>query len=262
MALWAGSFVALLAMAKPAAADIVNVISVVSVEAEEGLSGSVTGAVDFRRGNTTRLILSAAPVLRYRQGEHLFLSYGSGEYDEDNDTVRKIFGHARYRHAFTEQLTGEVFTQHETNPGRGQEYRGLVGVGPLYQLVDRDHVRLAGALAYMLEYELVDETTVTCPPEVPDCADDPGLQHRLSAYLTGSYAIADNLQVVETLYLQPLVTDPAGDFRLLNDAQISVLLTKFLAFNNALTVAYDSAPNPTINKNYDIALKSSITLQF
>jgi hypothetical protein len=247
--------------ATPAAANIVNVVSVISVEPEEGLSGSLTGALDLRRGRASRLVLSAAPVLRYRLRDHLFIGYGSGEYDEDNDTVNKIFGHARYRLRLMPRLTGEVFTQHETNPGLGQAYRGLLGLGPLFDLVTRKTVRVAWGVAYMLEYELVDDG-VMCPPARPGCAADPGLQHRVSSYVTGSYQLDDNLQVVDTLYVQPLVRDPVADFRLLNDAQLAVLLTRSVSFSTTLSWAYDRAPNPSIYARYDVTLRSAITVQF
>lgn len=250
-----------LMLTRPAAADIVNVVSVISVAPEEGLTGSLTGAIDARRGRASRLVLSASPVLRYRHGSHLFITYGSGEYDEDNEAINRLFGHARYRYRVTPRLIGEVFTQHETNPGVEQEYRGLVGAGPLFNLVQRKHGRVALGVAYMLEYELV-EDDVVCPPERPGCAADPGLQHRISSYLTANYQIDTNLQLVETLYVQPLATDPVSDFRLLNDIQIAVLVTKFLAFNTTLSWVYDRAPNPTIYERYDIVLKSSLTLQF
>lgn len=243
--------------APPARANIVNVTSVISVEAEEGFTGSLTGAVDFRRGRISRLLLSVSPVLRYRAGEHLLIAYGAGEYDEDNDAVRKIFGHGRYRYALSPRLTAEIFTQHEANPGIGRTYRGLAGVGPLFDLVEREALRVSAGVAYMLEYERVG---YDCPVDAPGCDADPGLQHRLSSYVTGSYAIQDNLQLVETLYLQPSIVDPA-DIRLLNDTQLSVLVTDFLAFNTTLSLAYDRAPNPTVIDRRDIALISSITLQ-
>lgn len=252
---------ALMLPAAPAAADIVNVVSVISVEPEEGLSGSLTGALDLRRGRASRLVLSAAPVLRYRRQDHLFIGYGSGEYDEDNDTVNKLFGHARYRLRLMPRLIGEVFTQHETNPGLKQEYRGLLGLGPLFELVTRKTMRVAWGAVYMLEYELV-ANDVVCPPAQPGCAEDPGLQHRISSYLTASYQLDDNLQLVDTLYVQPLVRDPLADFRLLNDAQLAVLLTRWVSVNTTLSWAYDRAPNPSIYQRYDVTLKSAITVQF
>jgi hypothetical protein len=261
VALAAWALALILMLARPAAADIVNVVSVISVAPEEGLTGSLTGAIDARRGRVSRLVLTAAPVLRYRHGSHLFITYGSGEYDQDNEAVNRLFGHARYRYRVMPRLIGEVFTQHETNPGVEQEYRGLVGAGPLFDLITRKQARVALGVAYMLEYERI-EDDVACPPEQPGCAGDPGLQHRVSSYLTANYQLDTNLQVVETLYVQPLVTDPGSDFRLLNDIQVAVLVTKFLSFNTTLSWVYDRAPNPTIYTRYDITLKSALTLQF
>ncbi len=239
----------------PATAGIVNVQSVISVEAEEGLSGSVTGALDLRRGNTERFIFSLSPTLRYRIGPHLFITYGSGEYDEDNDDINKVFGHGRYRYQITPRLTGEFFTQVERTPGRSLDLRALAGIGPLVKIADSHGLRLSGAIAYMLEYEDVDDAVFIAGEE------DPGLQHRISSYLTGSYVLADNLQLVETVYVQPLITDP-NDVRLLNESQLSVTITSYLAFNASLNLAYDTRPSPAVNKKLDLQIKNSLTLQF
>jgi hypothetical protein len=249
-----------LSLAGPAAANVVNVVSVISVEPKEGLSGSLTGALDLRRGRADRLMLSVAPVARYRHQDHLVIGYGSAEYDEDNDALNKVFGHVRYRLRLMPRVTGEVFTQHMTNPGLGQTYRGLVGVGPLLDLVTNKSMRVAWGLAYMLEYELVEDA---CAPPAPEsCADDPGLQHRVSSYVTGSYQLDDRVQLVDTLYVQPLILHPVADFRLLNDAQIAVLLTRSVSFNTTLSWIYDRAPNPTTYERYDVTLRSAITVQF
>lgn len=246
--------------APPAFANIVNVVSVISVEPEEGLSGSLTAALDLRRGRASRLIFSAAPVLRYRSGDHLVMAYGSGEYDEDNELVNKVFGHARYRLRLMPRLIGEVFTQHETNPGLQQTYRGLVGAGPLVALVTRSNARVAVGVAYMLEYQLVED--VACPPDVPDCDADPGLQHRISSYATGSYQLDDRAQLAGTLYVQPLVLHPVADVRLLSDLQLAVRLTRKVSFDTTLSLVYDRAPDPSIQERHDVTLRSAITVQF
>ncbi|WP_428263255.1 DUF481 domain-containing protein [Haliangium sp.] len=244
-------------VAGPATAGIVNVQSVVSAEAEEGLTGSVTASVDFRRGNTSRLVLSAAPVLRYRADRQVFIVYGSGEYDEDNDAIRKVFGHGRYRYIISPRLTAEVFTQGETNPGQGQDLRLLAGAGPLLQLLDSHGLRLAWGVAYMFEHERV----------TPD-EDGLDAQHRVSSYLSSNYQLKDNLQLIETVYVQPRITDP-GDLRLLNETQLSVSATTYLALNLSFNFAYDTEPSPrfasdgvTEREKYDSALKMSLTVQF
>ncbi|GAB4534661.1 MAG: hypothetical protein Tsb0020_50170 [Haliangiales bacterium] len=243
----------------PATADIVNVQSVISVEAKEGPSGSVTGALDYRRGNTERFVASLSPTLRYRIGPHLFITYGTGEYSR-NDNIKTIFGHGRYRYQLTSRLTGEFFTQLEANPRRALDRRALAGVGPLVKIAEGHGLRLSGAVAYMLEYEDIDDLALSSTEE-----EDPGLQHRISSYLTGSYQLADNLQLVETIYVQPLITDP-NDVRLLNESQLSVAITSYLAFNASFTLSYDTEPNPirenTEGKRLNLQLKNSLTLQF
>lgn len=246
-------------LARPAAAGIVNVQSVLATEAEEGLSGSITGAMDWRTGTVDRLVFSLAPVMRYRTGDHLFLAYGSTEYDDSAD-IAKVFGHGRYRHALSERITGEVFTQAEYDEKRALTLRTLGGVGPLFHLFKRDDLRLSWGVAYMLEYEEINDDKATRVPDVT------GLQHRISSYLTGSYALADNLQLVETIYVQPLITGP-DNVRLHNDSSIVITISKQLSFNTTLALSYDTDPpyetdDPPSAAELDTALKSSITYQF
>ena len=256
----AASVLALAAlMARPATAGIVNVQSVLSSEAEEGVSGSVTGAMDWRTGTVDRLVFSLAPVVRYRTGDHLFLAYGSTEYDDSAD-IAKVFGHVRYRYALSERITGEVFTQSEYDEKRALTLRTLAGAGPLFHLFEQDDLRLSWGVAYMLEYEEINEAKATRTPEVT------GLQHRVSSYLTGSYALADKLQLVETIYVQPLITGPSN-VRLHNDSSIVISLSKQLSFNTTFSLSYDTDPpyetdDPPSAAELDTALKSSITYQF
>ncbi len=249
-----------LAMAAPAQAQIINVLSVVSAKADEGFNGSLSGGLDWRTGNTQRLAFSLGPVARYRLNQHLFIVYGSGEHDRET-SQEKVFGHGRYRYEFLPWLTGETFTQAEYNKNRGLELRLLAGAGPLFVIFDRGDARVSVAAAYMLEYE-----------EILD-SDDSDLQHRISSYLAGSVPLVENVQFNQTVYVQPRIDD-FGDIRILNESQISIQLTTNLAFNTALTLAYDPRP-PGVGDDYDCpegdeegrkcldsSLKSSITYEF
>lgn len=240
---------------RPAAADIVNVQTVLSASADEGMSGSITGAMDLRKGNTSKLLFSVAPVARYRAGEHLFIAYGSGEYD-DNSDIGKVFGHGRYRFRVHPRITAEVFAQGEYDQRRALELRALAGVGPLFHLFERDDLKLAWGVAYMLEHE-------SYKPEV---VVDDGLQHRVSTYLTGSISLADNLQLAETVYFQPRLDAPRS-VRFLNDSALIVTISSYLSFNTSFGLAYDGRfetdpADPAAIKGYDLTLKSSITVQF
>jgi hypothetical protein len=267
-------------MGSEARAGIVNVQSILATEAEKGLSGAVSGSIDWRTGNHTRLLLSIAPVARYRTGPHLVIALLSGEYYRDTDDLR-FFEHVRYRYRLSARILGEVFAQHERNDKRLLVLRAVVGAGPKLELVDRDKLHVGVGVAYMLEVECLkyaeclqdgapDPYLTLLAPE-----ESPSLNHRASSYLTVGYEIDERLQLVQTLYAQPRLTD-LGDIRLLSESALVVKLSKHLSFKTSFTLAYDSMPpeyeyndpnnpdNPGLPdvKATDTALNSTITYDF
>lgn len=262
---------AVAASSAPSHAGIVNVQSIMATEAEEGLSGSITGAADWRSGNSERLTLSLAPVGRYRHGAHRLIGVVRGDLFRARDGTfdRKTFEHIRYRYSWSKRLLGEVFVQHEFNEARRLNLRALIGIGPKYQLLDKDTVRVGVGVAYMLEHErLQDEWKID---EDADDGDNTVLNHRISSYLTASYELDNNrLQLVQTLYAQPLLTDP-GDIRLLSESQVVVKLTDSVSMTTSFVLALDAKPpeqDSTVVEgrldveSTDTTLKTSLTYSF
>jgi len=246
---------ALLASAGPAAAGIVNVQSVLATEAEEGLSGSVSGTADWRTGNTELLVLGAAAVARQRRGRHLVVAIVRGDLGTAAGVriAAKTFEHLRYRLELGHRITAEAFAQHDYDQFRRLSVRALGGVGPKIDLLTTRRARLAAGVAYMLEWERLRN----------DGAVDAGeatLAHRMSSYLTGAFDLGERLQAVETVYAQPRIDDP-GDIRLLEELSFSVKASERIALTTAFSLAWDSRPPATI-KGLDTALKSSLTVAF
>lgn len=255
VSLLAISLVAIAWLARPAAAGIVNVQSILATEADEGFSGAVTATADWRTGNTELLVLSAAPVARLRVGKNLAIGILRGEFGRAAGAriIGSTFAHLRYRRDLHPRLLAEVFAQHELDQFRRLATRALVGVGPRAVLVDAGKLNVAFGLAYMLEFEQLRD----------DMEPDAGasdLQHRASSYAMVRYQIDDRLQAVETAYAQPRLNDP-NDVRLLSDSQLVVKITPTLALTTSFMIAYDAAPPDAIQK-LDTALKSSITINF
>jgi len=238
-----------------ASAGIVNVQSVLATEAEPGLTGAVKASADLRTGNVDLLLLSAAPVARYRAGDHLIIGILRGNFGKSKGAriISRTLEHLRYRNQLSKRLVGELFLQHEFDQFRRLATRALVGVGPKLAILSRSKLSVDFGAAYMLEYEKLRSDS-----EVDAGQDE--LQHRASTYLTGRYEIDDRLQLVETAYAQPRLTD-ATDIRLLLEIQLVVKATARVSFTTAFTVAHDSAPPAAIDKT-DTRLKSSITVEF
>jgi len=253
-----------LVLAAPAGAQIVNVQSMLATEAPEGLSGSVTGGADWRTGNTNLLSLAAGPLARYRSGDHLVIATWCGEVKmikatpddgEYTDIVKNSFVDARYRYTLTGRLLAEAFAQHEFDEFRRLKLRFVAGTGPKYDLVKSEDFLLSAATAYMIEIEDLNSGYSD--------RDGDDLRHRASNYVMVRYKLDDRVDVADTFYIQPRLNEPA-DFRLLNDAELVVNLTKKVSLTTTFSVAYDNHPpdGPTPVEDLDTALKTSVTIGF
>ena len=244
----------LLSAGSAARAQIYNPQSVLATEADEGLSGALTAAADWRTGNTDYLLLSAAPVGRFRAGQNLFIGVASADYKTSRRVVlaERYFEHLRYRRELSERLLGEAFAQHEFNSQKRLQLRALVGAGPRLQVAESERAGLGVGLAYMLEYERLQA----------DEGADAGaafFQHRASSYLVAHYQQGESLQWVETLYYQPRLIE-FSDARVLSDSRVVVKAGARLSFSTSFSLTYDSSPPAEIDK-LDTALISSITYE-
>jgi len=247
-------FLAALSISRPAKAGIYNMQSILASEADEGLSGAISGSADWRRGNVDYLFLSATPLARYRSGNHLLIGMMRGEHKTSGGVaiIANTLEHLRYRYRFSDLVLGEAFTQHEYNDVKRLSLRTLIGAGPKFTIGDENSYELGAGISYMIEYEKLRDD------EFAD-AGATDLQHRNSTYLTGTYQADDRMQIAESVYLQPRLTD-ARDMRFLSESQLTFKLTKRLSYTTAFTIAYDSRPPITV-KRVDMQLQSSLTFQ-
>ena len=238
-----------------ASAGIINVQSILATEADEGVSGSLSGSADWRTGNVDFLFLSTTPVARYRAGDHLWIGIVRLERKTtggDIVLVSRTFEHLRYRYRFNDQFLLESFAQHAFDGIRRLNLRAIGGVGGKLDIVNSKSFGLAVGVAYMLEYERIQN-------DMEIDAGDTDLAHRASTYVVAHYDLDDRVQLVETFYGQPRLND-FGDSRLLSQSQLVIKLTKRVSFTTAFTISYDSAPPETIEK-LDTALKSTLTIE-
>lgn len=256
-----------------AQAQIVNVQSTLAALPDEGVSGSLTGSADWRTGNSSLLLIGTSAALSYRRGAHLVVGIGRLDFAQaknpDSDRYERIslktFGHLRYRRTLSKRLLVETFQQAEYDEQRRLNLRALIGAGVRLGLVEQTQLRVGLGLAYMFEYEDLQDDWVNDDESTQDSAAN----HRISSYLVGSYIVDDRTQLMETLYVQPLVIGSGpGDVRLLSESQLLFKLSKSLTMSTSLVLSLDSKPpvlrqDPTVAvERLDTALKSSITYAF
>ena len=242
-------------LARPASANIVNVLGSLAGEPEEGWSGSLTGTIDWRTGNVDLAQVGGSGTVRYRAGHYLGLLLLRGEYGKGEGTLlsEKTFAHLRGRVDLDDcrRWLWEAFVQHEFDAFRRLEARAVAGTGPAVRLVDEPSTNLVVGLAYMLEYERFDDREPA----------DAGLRewnHRASSYATGMYKLDDRVAVTQTVYVQPRLDNPS-DLWLLSETTLTTQLGKRLALQSSFVVAYDRSP-PIGIETTDTALKTGLTL--
>ena len=239
-----------------AAAQIVNVQALFDEATSPlGVSGGAELSLDWRTGSTELLVVRGAVLGQGRSETHPLLGVVRGEYGYAQDTLitSRFLEHARYRYRFTEWLAGETFLQHEMDAFRRLRLRGLVGAGPRFTLWSTEAASLILGVAGMLEYEQLRNDGE------PDAGQE-RLDPRLSSYVMGRVKLMENMNLVETLYVQPRLTE-WSDVRVLNETLLTVEPNERFIFSMGIVLTYDAAPPATVSR-LDTQLRSSVGVKF
>ncbi|HET7504098.1 MAG TPA: DUF481 domain-containing protein [Kofleriaceae bacterium] len=245
------------AAARGARAQIVNVQGALAkAPATDGITGQVEVKGAWREGNNPLFDVGGAGSLLVRRGAVLGLVLARGEYGTSRGLTlaRKSFEHLRARVTLDCRWRWEVFAQHEYDQFRRLSLRALVGAGPALQLLETKAAAMLAGAAYLYEYNRLDTR-----PGTLDAGQRTAVS-RASVYLTGHEDVGSSAAFVETVYVQPRLTDPA-DLRLLGELSIVSKLSSWLALKNSFTVAYDRNPPDGI-KRYDTQLDLGAVFTF
>ena len=158
------------------------------------------------------------------------------------------FGHLRYNRKLGEVIRWELFTQIQYNSLTKIDKRILGGTGFRFKLTPYDAARFYLGVAYMYEYEELLDPLVY------------NKDHRASSYFSFSLYPVENITLMSTLYVQPLLKD-ARDYKLSNESQLIVGITKKLNLNFTFKYAYDSRPPIDVPLN-TYSFLNGIELQF
>lgn len=246
---------AALALAPPAHAQIVDVQGRFAGEPAPGLSGAAESSVDWRTGSNDYLALRAAFTIKWLRERHLWLTLVQGELGVSGGerTLGRMLEHLRYRYAWTDRLSTEVFLQHELNPFRRLLLRGLVGAGPRLKVVRGEQFTAALGLALMVEHERLRNDEFRDAGEIRT-------DLRISTYALARIQILERMILSETIYVQPRVNRPA-DFRILNETSLTVTATERIGLTLSFLLYLDREP-PLGVSPLDTQLRSGISVAF
>jgi len=235
---------------------IVNIESLRTGEPPEGYSGAVNVAVDGQSGNTDKLGVNAGTRLQWHGGavtNFAILRYTYGETSGVEDT-NKLFSHARHIRQVTDSTAYEGFIQAERNVFNRLSFRGLIGGGMRLKLSETPDVKSLhlGLGAFFSRETLEKKPGLT----------DGGSQNiwRFSSYLNYVHRLNDHVRILSTTYYQPAMGD-FSDYRLLEEATLSVKMNDYLALNLSLDLTHDSKPPQAVKKT-DTVYSTGIEYSF
>lgn len=239
-----------------AAHAIVNIESLRQDETKEGYTGTVNISADGESGNTEKFSINAGGRLQWHGGaitNFAILRYAYSETSGLQDT-NKLFFHARHIRQITAKTAYEGFIQAERNKFARLSFRGLIGGGTRLTLSEKPGIEsLHLGLGGFFSREILESRAGTT---------DGGGQNiwRLNSYLNYLRHFNGQVSVLSTTYLQPAVEN-FGDYRLLEEATLSVKMTNSLSLNLSLDLTRDSKP-PQLVKKTDAVYSSGIEYNF
>lgn len=238
-----------LMFAGPALA-IVNIENIRVKEPEEGFSGNIAVGIDLESGNTNRSRVALGARTQWKRDATLDFLVFNIDYGASGSVtdVNKSFIHGRHVVTMSPRWAWEAYAQVQQDEFRRLNFRGLLGAGlrnTLYRSGDRTAVYFGfGAL---FENEELDDNSV----------DQTG---RGSFYLSIKHEVKKDINLISTTYLQPAINRP-GDFRVSEQAAVTVGLTDTLDLKLSLDISHDSEPPVGVERT-DTKFTTGIAYRF
>ncbi len=232
----------------------------------DGFNGSLDFSLTHRSGNVSLLLAGTSvraqwarlkPKTSTASADRLEdLVYFIGDLSIGIRTGERFknagFGHLRWTHMWSSFVGSELYGQVQYNEFIRLQRRLLGGLGARLELLEGEKGEVVIGTGYMLEFEQND-----VPLDGPD--EKRVLAHRWTSYLSlKGYLKHPNVTVVETIYAQPRLTD-FGDYRILNEAELSVAVTDNLSLVAGLYLRYDSQPVAEVER-LDLTIMNKLRL--
>ncbi len=230
--------------------------SVVNIEQKRivtdtiGWAGSVNLNFQFNKDVDEQYALSTSSHVQYKTERSLYLVLGNLRFLEAGEKrfINSGFAHFRFNRKFGEVLRWEAFAQTQFNKILQVNQRFLIGTGPRLKLFSNEKFILYQGTLYMYEYE-----EVIAPATIHN-------DHRLSAYLSGSWKPSDKASISGTWYFQPLIED-FTDNRISGQLKLKLSISTKLKFTTSFNYLHDTRPPQDI-PNEAYRLTNGLEFQF
>ncbi len=239
----------MLATAAPARA-IVNIEDIRASVPPEGVSGRFELNGSSQSGNSNNLRVGTGGRVNWKRGDILDFIVDSYDYGQTSGVrdVNKSFLHARHVVTLNPRWAWEGFGQVEQDEFRRLNYRALLGGGMRRTLIQDDD-RVAAWFGFGGFYSTEE-------------LSGGGTENlwRANMYVVWKHAIGANAHFATTTYYQPALRDTA-DFRMSEEAGLTVGISEKLDLGLGLNISYDSQPPAGVQKA-DTSFSTGIKYRF
>ena len=208
------------------------------------------------QGNLTTNQISLSPniLLMRKRNEYKVLG---GYYFLSQQGIHLFhsgFIHFRHNFKINERFKTLAFYQAQFNEVLLLNQRQLFGIGFKYRLIDKDSLNLDFSAGPMREYEELNTSSLN-PGEIAETG-----YTRANFVSSLSWKASKVFSVHHVLYYQPYLSD-FTDYRVLNDLNLIVSLSKYFSLVASITTRYDNLP-PIALKKTDNAVSLGLKLAF
>lgn len=213
---------------------IVDIASVDFGEKDEGLSGSIYGSFEKKRGNTDKDEAEYGGRIQLDTNKTITWLQGSVERDRARGylTDDNAFIHLRHIHQiFNPAWAMEVYFQLKQDKFQNLKTRTLIGTGPRYRILDSSTYGKV-----FLGLSVMDET-IKYNEFDPDEHN-----YRMSSYFSYKMAVNKTFDLSFIGYYQPKI-DNASDYRVSGFTEMTIHLTKVFDLSYLIELDYDAQPS-------------------
>lgn len=210
-------------------AQVINVETKRFMNDTNGWVGGSDFALSIIQNVQQVVSFSNATRVQYQKNKHRYILLNDFTFVKAGNVnfVNAGYQHFRYNYKMTNKITIEAFVQSQYNPILKLDFRYLMGAGPRFKLIKKDHFRAYTAFMYMYEYDVIRGES------------KPAEALRLSAYLTLTLLAKQKFELTSTTYYQPAVGD-WWDYRIANDTNFEFYITKRVNFKATFNLLYDT----------------------
>ncbi len=226
--------------------------TIINAERYTGGGDSTLFALAFSyngtKGNSNTDQFSISPNISLIRKKNDYMLFGGYAVLSRSNTkiLNAGYVHLRHNYKITDRIKTFEFYQLQFNEILLLKKREVFGAGLRYSFLKKDSLNLDIGLGVMREVEILNKKTLL-PDEISETK-----YYRATCVSTLNWMAGKTVRINNVMYYQPYLKD-LSDYRLLNDFNLLVSLTKHFKLVTSVTARYDSKP-PSSLKNLDTAV--------